>query len=133
MTQEEKAKELGQKYFPDSANIWARGNFESHAAESACMEMYEWTRQNLWKDAQGDDLPEIDREVIVLVKALPEHEDSLLKVSFGHRPNPDGWNGKNIITGEVSHFEPKTYDKGGWSLPDVVYWLDYDINELPIK
>ena len=130
MTQEEKAKELGQKYFPDSANIWARGNVEAHAVESACMEMHEWTCQNLWKDAQGDDLPEIDREVIVLVKALPEHEDSLLKVSFGHRPNPDGWNGKNIITGEVSHFEPKTYDKGAWSLPDAVYWLDL---ELPFK
>lgn len=130
MTLEEKAKELGQKYFPDYANIWARGNFEAHAVEYACMDMYEWTRQNLWKDAQGDDLPEFDREVIVLAKALPEHEDGLLKVSFGHRPNPDGWNGKNIINGKVSHFEPKTYDKGGWSLPNVVYWLDL---ELPFK
>ena len=130
MTQEEKAIELGQKYFPDSANIWSRGNVESHAVKSACMEMYEWTCQNLLKDAQGDDLPEIDREVIVLVKALPEHEDGLLKVSYGHRPNPDGWNGKNIITGKVSHFEPKTYDKGGWSLPNVVYWIDL---ELPLK
>ena len=130
MTQEEKAIELGQKYFPDSANIWTRGNIESHAVESACIEMYEWASQNLWKDAQGDDLPEFDREVIVLVNALPEHEDGLLKVSFGHRPNPDGWNGKNITTGKVSHFQPKTYGKGGWSLPNAVYWLDL---KLPIN
>ena len=34
------------------------------------------------------------------------------------------WDGRNILTGEVEHFEPKTYGKGGWSLPDVKIWLD---------
>lgn len=77
-----------------------------------------------WKDAQGDDLPEIDKEVIVLVKAFPKQGDGLLKVSFAHRPNPDGWDAKSIITEKVEHYIPKTFDKGGWNIPDIVYWLD---------
>ena len=86
----------------------------------------QWQKANLWKDAQGNDLPEIDREVIVLVKSLPEHEDSLLKVSFAHRP-PEYWMGKNISTGEITRYEPKRYDKGGWNQPNVVYWLDVEL------
>ena len=38
----EKAKELGQKYFPDSENIWARSNIEAERVELACLEMAEW-------------------------------------------------------------------------------------------
>ena len=45
MTQQDKAKELGQKYFPDSANIWERENIEAHAVESACMEMVEFVEK----------------------------------------------------------------------------------------
>jgi hypothetical protein len=86
----------------------------------------QWQKENIWKDAQGDDLPEIDREVIVLAKALPEHEDSLLKVSFAHRP-PEYWMGKSISTGEITRYEPKRYDKGGWNQPNVVYWLDVEL------
>ena len=83
----------------------------------------QWQKANLWKDAQGDDLPEIDREVIVLARALPEHEDSLLKVAFAHRP-PEYWEGKNIGTGEITRYEPMRYDKGQWNQPAVVWWLD---------
>ena len=89
--------------------------------------------QGLWKDAQGDDLPEIDREVIVLINYdapsnVPHGEGySTYRVGFGHRPNPDGWDGKNIDTGEVTHYEPKLYDKGGWNAPDIVYWLDIEL------
>lgn len=68
-----------------------------------------------WKDAQGDDLPEIDREVIALLDNG--------KVVFAHRP-PEFWDGKNIVTGKVTRNYPKTYDKGGWNIPDVKYWLD---------
>ena len=90
------------------------------------LEGAEWADNNIWKDAQGDDLPEIDREVIVLIKSLPEHEDSLLKVSFAHRP-PEYWEGKNIGTGEITRYEPKRYDNGGWNQPNVVYWLDVEL------
>lgn len=41
-----KAKELGQKYFPDEANVWARGNIEAEYVESACVEMAEWLDQH---------------------------------------------------------------------------------------
>ena len=68
-----------------------------------------------WKDAQGDDLPEIDREVIALLDNG--------KVVFAHRP-PEYWDGKNIITGKVTRNYPKTYDKGGWNQPNVKWWLD---------
>ena len=68
-----------------------------------------------WKDAQGDDLPEIDREVIALLDNG--------KVVFAHRP-PEYWDGKDIVTGKVTRNYPKTYDKGGWNIPDVKWWLD---------
>ena len=82
-----------------------------------------------WKDAQGDDLPEIDREVIVLVKYntqrnIHDEEYPTYRVGFGHRPNPYGWDGKNIDTNEVIHYTPKLYDKGGWNQPNVRFWLD---------
>lgn len=73
----------------------------------------------LWHPADGDYLPEIDREVIVLLT-----NDM---VCFAHRPNPNGWDGKSITTGEVKHYTPKTYEKGGWNIPEVKYWLDYDL------
>ena len=38
----EKAKELGQKYFPNEENIWARPNYEAKNVEYACLEMASW-------------------------------------------------------------------------------------------
>ena len=87
----------------------------------------QWQKENLWKDAQGDDLPEIDREVIVLYQPYP-CEGNEYAVSFAHRP-PERWYGRNL-NGEEHVFEPKTYDKGEWNIPNVVWWLDLD---LPIK
>ena len=68
-----------------------------------------------WKDAQGDDLPEYDREVIAILDNG--------KVVFAHRP-PEYWDGKDIVTGKVTRNYPKTYDKGGWNIPNIKYWLD---------
>lgn len=86
----------------------------------------QWQKVNLWKPADGDDLPEIDREVIVLYQPYP-CEGNEYAVSFAHRPNPDGWDGKSITTGEIEHYTPKTYDKGGWNIPDVKFWLDCEL------
>lgn len=74
--------------------------------------------KNLWKPADGDDLPEIDREVIALLNNG--------KVVFAHRP-PEYWDGKNTITGKVTRHYPKTYGKGGWNIPNIVYWLDVEL------
>jgi hypothetical protein len=72
--------------------------------------------QNLLHDAQGDDLPAIGREVIVLLDNG--------KVCYGHRPNPKGWMGISVLDGEKNYYVPKTYGKGGWNIPDVKWWLD---------
>ena len=83
--------------------------------EEAFEDGAKWKVENLWKPAYGDDLPEIDREVIAILYNG--------KVVFAHRP-PEFWDGKNIITGKVTRNYPKTYDKGGWNIPDVKWWLD---------
>ena len=82
--------------------------------------------KDFWKSADGEDLPDIDRDVIVLTQHY-QLEGSEYVVSFAHRPNPNGWDGKSVITGKVEHYTPKTYDKGGWSIPNVVWWLDCDL------
>ena len=79
------------------------------------MDGAKWQKQHLWKPADGDDLPIIDREVIALLDNG--------KVVFAHRP-PEFWDGKDIVTGKVTRNYPKTYDKGGWNIPDVKWWLD---------
>ena len=93
------------------------------------IDMAEWVLNNLWKDAQGDDLPEYEREVIVLCDNGYAAFGHSPYVAFGHRPNPDGWDGRSIGTNEVTHYTPKLYDKGGWNQPNVKWWLD--IEKLP--
>ena len=90
-------------------------HFDGYAMFDAIEFGAKWQEINLWKPADGDDLPEIDREVIALLDNG--------KVVFAHRP-PEFWDGKNIITGKVTRNYPKTYDKGGWNIPNVKYWLD---------
>ena len=89
----------------------------------------EWVLNNLWKPADGDDLPEIDREVVVFTQNFPD-DAGIMKVAIAHRPNPNGWDGRSILTGEVNHYTPKTYDKGGWNIPDVKWWLDLDLPKM---
>ena len=86
----------------------------------------QWQKEHLWKPADGDDLPDIDRVVIVLYQPYP-CEGNEYAVSFAHRPNPDGWDGKNLLTNEIEHYTPETYDKGGWNIPDVMFWLDCNL------
>jgi hypothetical protein len=83
---------------------------------------YNYALLNAWKDAQGEDLPDIDKEVVALVTHYDDY-----KVVFAHRPDPEGWNGRNIDTGEITHYQPKLYDKGGWNMPDVKWWLDLEL------
>lgn len=80
-----------------------------------------WQKEHLWKPANGYDLPEIDREVIALTQPYPNDEH--LKVVFAHRPNKYAkvWNSD---LGEEQVVEIEGYDKGGWNIPDVKWWLD---------
>lgn len=45
------ANELGQKYFPNHLNIWARPNVEAHHVECACIEMYEYVKNKMAEKA----------------------------------------------------------------------------------
>lgn len=91
-------------------------------------EYAEFLLDNLWKPADDNELPEIDREVIVLYQPYPL-ENSEYAVGFAHRP-PEYWDGKNIITNEVTRYYPKRYDKGGWNQPNVKWWLDLDLPKM---
>ena len=141
MTQEQ-IEQLALHHFPvrHKQNKKGTGEYDSnYPRRKAYILGASETLQGLWKDAQGDDLPEIDREVIVLINYdtpsnVPHGEGySTYRVGFGHRPNPDGWDGKNLDTGEVTHYEPKLYDKGGWNGPDIAYWLDLELPEVSKK
>lgn len=69
-----------------------------------------------------DRLPEINEEVIVLTDEMNGRKFlSACHISYGHRPNPDGWDGKSIFTGKVTHHDVITYD--GWNIPGVKFWM----------
>ena len=95
------------------------GNEEDKFTRSVLVDMFcsgaKWQKAHNWKPADGDDLPIIDREVIAILNNG--------KVVFAHRPQ-EYWDGKNIVTGKVTRHYPKTYDKGGWNVPNVKWWLD---------
>lgn len=42
-----KADELGQAFFPDDCNVWARENIEAKFVSSACVEMAEWMQKKM--------------------------------------------------------------------------------------
>ena len=48
---EQEAQRLGQMYFPDESNIWARPNYEAQFVSNACMQMAEWERKRLIENA----------------------------------------------------------------------------------
>ena len=116
MTREEQIEQSAYQY----------GNcFEQHfeLASMAFIKGAQWADAHLWHPADGDDLPELEREVVVFTKDFP-NDAGIMRVGIAHRPDSKGWDGRNILTGEVNHYTPKTYDKGGWSIPDVKIWLD---------
>ena len=47
-----KADELGQVYFPDECNVWARDNMEAKFVSSACIEMAEWMQEKMIEKAR---------------------------------------------------------------------------------
>ena len=46
-----KADELGQFYFPDECNVWARENIEAKFVSSVCTEMAEWMQNTMIEKA----------------------------------------------------------------------------------
>ena len=60
---QEKASELGQKYFPNEHNIWARGNIEAKYVELACIEAVKWADENPKRYSQ-EELCDIQLEMM---------------------------------------------------------------------
>ena len=108
--------ETAANEFAFKNHSWLKDALPTLAAVESFERGAEWRNNNLWHYAQGNDLPPIDEEVIVLCING--------KVCFGHRPNPKGFNCKNVDTGKMEYLEPMTYGKGGWNIPDVRWWLD---------
>ena len=73
-----------------------------------------------WRSAD-ESLPQIDEEVIALSNVMHGKETPGLHICFAHRPDPNGWDGRDIDTGKVTHHDPVTYD--GWNIPGVKYWM----------
>lgn len=106
MTQEQiekLAKDLGQKYFPDSQNIWARGNVEAQNVEFACLEMAKYVLSNMWIDVK-DELPKPPEGEDILV--IARSDDSIYIASYAD----DGWivdfEGKSIKCNFIKYWMP---------------------------
>lgn len=107
MTREEqirkKAKELGQQYFPDSSNIWARSNVEACYVENACVEMAEWVDQHPQWIPVEEELP-------------PENGKTQQSISV--------WATNGLTSGEFRYnFDTKTWTDM-WGDPfDITHWI----------
>lgn len=62
---EEKSKELGQMFFPDNMNVFARPNWEAGYIETACKEIANFALQNQWIPVE-EALPDVDEQVIAM-------------------------------------------------------------------
>ena len=105
---------------------------EDHAMFAGMEKMKEEMMKDIWKHADGEDLPEIDREVIALTQPYPNDEH--LKVVFAHRPNNKYAKVWNSDLGEEQVIELEWFGKGEWNIPFVKYWLDaklpYEENKI---
>ena len=127
------AEQFIKDYTNHCSNELTDGGFHEWLTPEQAIRAVELGGNNLWKPADGDDLPKIDREVVAL-RGLkdPTATDCPCgyEIVFAHRPNPDGWDGKNLLTEETEHFTPKTYDAGGWNQPYIMWWLDLDLPKM---
>ena len=81
---------------------------------------------NLWKSAEGDDLPDYDRKVIVI---RSYHNDPFVCTSS--RVKPAGYLVLDkSVSEEKTLIHPNVYGKGGWKSPGVVLWLDLEIPDV---
>lgn len=83
---------------------------------------YKQAEKDLGWHSIEESLPPYNEEVIALTDMMHGKQlSSAGCICYAHRPNPKGYNGRNIITGKVSHYEPMTYN--GWNIEGVKYWM----------
>ena len=121
---DQKVEERGEYTNCDFHRRKSLTKFDGYDIEQAFEDGLIERDNHLWKDAQGDDLPEIDREVIALI----DYEgNGYYKVVFAHRPDPERKVSTSLLTGKKSYIQAKTYDKGGWNQPHVKFWMDFNL------
>lgn len=120
MTRKEEREQAAENYYNEVKYLSDLSAFPISAFKAGA----EWADRTAWKSADGDNLPEIDREVIALV-----WENGHYKSVFAHRP-PEHWFGRDILTREVTCYTPKRYDKGGWNQPNIKWWLDLELPKM---
>lgn len=82
--------------------------------------------KSLWVDANGEYLPDIDKEVVALESL---DEESNYRVIFAHRVDPDRVI-KTTIDGKPLELHPQRYGNAGWNLPNIKYWLDLELPKI---
>lgn len=121
---EDKLKDYAYQVAYDLSNDWLKENATWDDVETAVKLGAQWQKEHLLKDAQGDDLPEIDREVIALIEAYGHY-----RVIFAHRVDENA-EFNTSIGGKPFVLHPKRYDKGCWNVPGVKWWLDLDLPKI---
>ena len=104
MTRKEEIEQAAKEYYNEVKYLSDLSAFPIAAFKAGA----EWADKTAWKPADGDNLPEIDREVVALVEVYNNY-----MVIFAHRPNPNG--------------DAICYDKGEWNQPNVKWWLDLEL------
>lgn len=107
MTRKKEIEQASENYYNEVKYLSDLSAFPIAAFKAGA----EWADSTAWKPADGDNLPEIDREVIAIII-----EYGYYKTVFAHRPNPNG--------------DAICYDKGGWNMPDIRYWLDLELPKM---
>lgn len=122
-----RAEEAALKAYPNVEQpVWDESYpktlFVRHTERNAFIKGYEQAEKDLGWHSVKDSLPPIDEEVAVLTNDF--HGNIIRgahRICYAHRPNPNGWNGKNVDTGETTHYDVITYD--GWNIPGVTHWM----------
>ena len=121
---EDKLKDYAYQVAYDLSNDWLKENATWDDVETAVKLGAQWQKEHLLKDAQGDDLPEIDREVIALIEAFGHY-----KVIFAHRVDENA-EIHTSIDGKPLVLHPKKHGKGGWNISNIKWWLDIELPKM---
>lgn len=106
-------------YQKDNCGYISR-NLEHKCPTFQSFEEAEEKSMDIWKDAQGDDLPPIDREVI----ALREIVEGRYKVCYAHRLDTKRCVTITTPAGNIEDVPIATYGKGNWNIGEIKWWLD---------
>ncbi len=88
---------------------------------SGAYDMEQLIDSSMWWKIADDELPKINREVIVLTS------DGTL--AYAHRPQ-ESFKGRTIASGIDEIITPTRYGRGQWNIPNVLFWLDIEIPDI---